>query len=122
MPAIAGEFAAHPDVRTMGAARELYGRRKDGSELRVEIGLTPLAIADDLYVLASVTDISERLRLEQVAALQREELAHLSRVYPVGRDVRIAGPRTQPATHRDPEQRPGRAALPAARHAPTLAR
>lgn len=78
------EFSAHPDVRMMGVARELYGRRKDGREVRVEIGLTPITIADDLYVLASVTDISERVRLEQEAALQRDELAHLSRVTLLG--------------------------------------
>lgn len=78
------ESSAHPDARTMAAARELCARRKDGSEVRVEIGLTPLTIADNLYVLASVTDISERLRLEQEAALQREELAHLSRVTLLG--------------------------------------
>lgn len=78
------EFSENPGLRTIGAARELYGRRKDGSEVRVEIGLTPITIADDLYVLASVTDISERLRLEQEAALQRDELAHLSRVSLLG--------------------------------------
>lgn len=78
------EFFEKPDIRTVGAARELYGRRKDGSQVRLEIGLTPITIAEDLYVLASVTDLSERLRLEQEAALQRDELAHLSRVTLLG--------------------------------------
>lgn len=78
------EFADHPEVRRMGVARELNGLRKDGSEVPVNVGLTPFTMADDQYVLASVTDISERLRLEQEAALQRDELAHLSRVTLLG--------------------------------------
>src|SRR5690606_26428171 len=37
-----------------------------------------------MFVLASVSDIGERLRLEQESALQRDELAHLSRVTLLG--------------------------------------
>lgn len=77
-------FSRDPQARAMGPSRALCGRRKDGSEVRVEIGLTPITIADDLFVLASVTDISARLRLEQESALQRDELAHLSRVNLLG--------------------------------------
>lgn len=77
-------FVADPQARAMGVGREVLGHRKDGSTVPIEVGLTPLRIGDDLFILASVVDISERLQLEQEAALQRDELAHLSRVALLG--------------------------------------
>ena len=64
----------------MGAGRELFGRRKYGSEVPVEIGLNPIHTSEGLFVLASIIDISERKQAELEAARQRNELAHLSRV------------------------------------------
>lgn len=79
-----GEFASQPWMRSMGYGRQLFARRKGGSEIRIEIGLTPIKIAHEMFVLASVSDISERFQLEQEAALQCDELAHLSRVTLLG--------------------------------------
>ncbi|MDE2369280.1 MAG: PAS domain S-box protein [Burkholderiales bacterium] len=59
----AGYFR-HPEPRAMGAGRILYGRRADGHEFPVEIGLNPLPSAQGPLVLASVVDISERMALE----------------------------------------------------------
>lgn len=63
-PGFRAGFQAEPKVRAMGAGRDLYGRRKDGSEVPIEIGLTPVATEEGLFVLASIVDISARRRAE----------------------------------------------------------
>lgn len=83
-PDLRESYHAHPTARSMGAGRELHGRRKDGSEVPVEIGLNPIETPDGEFVLASIIDISGRKRDEQEAALQRQELAHLSRISILG--------------------------------------
>ena len=78
------QFVGQPQARNMAVGRELHGLRKDGSQVPVVVGLRPIATPEGLFVLASVADITERLALEREATLQREELAHLSRVGMLG--------------------------------------
>ena len=77
-------FANDPQTRAMGAGRELFARRKGGGEFPVEAALSPMSTAEGEFVLVSVVDITERRGLEQAAARQRDELAHLSRVAMLG--------------------------------------
>jgi len=61
-------FLANPQTRAMGAGRDLYGLREDGSEVPVEIGLNPIRTTEGILVLASIVDISERRQLELLLA------------------------------------------------------
>jgi PAS domain S-box-containing protein len=63
-PAYRAGFFANATARAMGGGRELRGRRRDGSEFPVEIGLTPIMLAEGLFVLSAIVDISERKRAE----------------------------------------------------------
>ena len=70
-PALRTAFFHSPQPRQMGQGRELYGRRKDGSEFPVEIGLNPLTTEDGEFVLAAVVDITERKHIQE-AFIQSE--------------------------------------------------
>src|SRR5205085_10253039 len=61
-PAYRLDFFASPQARPMGAGRDLYGRHKDGHEIPVEIGLTPMTTGGDTFVVATIVDITERKR------------------------------------------------------------
>src|SRR5205807_1211548 len=63
-PVFRTDFFANPQTRAMGAGRELYGLRKDGVEIPVEIGLNPIETDEGFFVLASVVDITARKRAE----------------------------------------------------------
>lgn len=68
----------------MGRDRKVFGRRKDGSEVPIEVGLNPIDTTEGRVVLASIMDMTERRQAEAEAARQRNELAHLSRVNLLG--------------------------------------
>jgi PAS domain S-box-containing protein len=70
-PTHRANFFAAPSVLAMGIERELLGVRKNGSEMPIEIGISPVTISEDNYVLASIIDITDRKRTEN--ALRESE-------------------------------------------------
>jgi two-component system sensor kinase FixL len=79
-PGYRGGFFASPSARSMGMGHDLFGRRKDGSEFPVEVGLTPVRIGADVLVLCAIVDITARKQADEA----RQELAHASRLALMG--------------------------------------
>ena len=77
-------FSSQPSKRAMGAGRDLFGRRRDGSEFPVEVGLNPIRTAQGVFVLASVIDITARKQAELEHQRQNMELARVGRVAVMG--------------------------------------
>src|SRR5579883_695329 len=64
-PASRTAFFTCPTVRSMGVGRNLWGRRKDGTEFPVEIGLNPVQLESGWHALASIIDISGKVAAER---------------------------------------------------------
>ena len=79
-PAYRAGFLAAPRARAMGFGRELFARRKDGTEFTAEIGLSPVPHEDGPLVLAAVVDVTARKRDEAEMLRLRAELAHAGRM------------------------------------------
>lgn len=84
-------YGRNPRPRPMGTHMELVAKRKDGSEVMVEIALSPLQNHGLPLVVASIRDIGAYPRVKQ--ALQRarysEHLAQIGRIAVDARDPQV---------------------------------
>ena len=59
-------FMHYPDARHFGMRHDFFGRRKDGGDIPIEVGLNPIRVANEALVLCAIVDVSERKRLERL--------------------------------------------------------
>lgn len=72
-------YMADPTTRHLGSRFDLWGRRKDGSQVPVEIALSPMADEDGVFVVAAVRDVTDRRAAAQQLKDSEERLAAAAR-------------------------------------------
>jgi PAS domain S-box-containing protein len=71
-------FYHQPSNRVMGQNRDLYGRRKDGSGMPVEVSLSHYRRDGELFVMAFIIDITRRKEIENDMLKQKTELEKIT--------------------------------------------
>jgi PAS domain S-box-containing protein len=69
-------YIDHPDTRSLNYRVDLLGKRKDGTEIPVEISLSPVTTTEGAFISAAIRDVTDRKQSEQKveALLQRINL------------------------------------------------
>ncbi|HET9057666.1 MAG TPA: PAS domain-containing sensor histidine kinase [Chitinophagaceae bacterium] len=71
-------FNESPQSRRMGHGRDLFGKRKDGVEIPVEISLSYYYQKKGIYVIAFIIDITVRKEAEKKLLEQKEQLEKIT--------------------------------------------
>jgi two-component system, LuxR family, sensor kinase FixL len=76
-PAHRQEYSAKPQRRPMGSGLPLFGQRKDGSEVAVDIGLSPFETTAGTMTMAAVRDMTWRDRSIEELRHKEAQLEHI---------------------------------------------
>jgi len=71
-------FYKSPANRSMGHNRDLYGKRKDGTKIPVEVSLSHYKKDGELFVIAFIVDITLRKQIERNMLEQQSQLEKVS--------------------------------------------
>ena len=71
-------FYNKPSNRVMGQGRDLNGRKKDGTDMPVEVSLSHYRRDDELFVIAFLVDITRRKEIELSMLKQKAELEKIT--------------------------------------------
>jgi PAS domain S-box-containing protein len=71
-------FYHKPSNRVMGRGRDLYGRKKGGTDLPVEVSLSYYHQQEEMFVIAFIVNITRRKEIEQNMVRQQKELELIS--------------------------------------------
>jgi len=85
-PALVQGYAQAPARRSVGGGRDVYAVRRDGTEFPVEIGLNPMRTSEGRFVLGTIVDLTERVRIAQELEHRSEEMEQL--LYTVTHDLK----------------------------------
>lgn len=77
-------FFQHPQKRAMGNGRELFALSRDGHELMVDIGLSPIRTEEHAFVLITMLDATRRRRAQQALEISEERLRLAKRATGLG--------------------------------------
>lgn len=72
------QFNHKPSNRRMGQGRDLFARRKNGTEFPVEISLSHFSHKKEQYVIAFIIDITQRKDAEKKLTQQRDQLEQVT--------------------------------------------
>ena len=71
-------FIKNPSTRPMGIGRDLFGAKKDGTEMPLEISLSSYSNDQGVFSIAFISDISARIEVQNKLKEQRLALAALN--------------------------------------------
>ena len=71
-------FYHNPSNRVMGQGRDLYGKKKDGTNIPVEVSLSHYHRENELFVIAFIVDITLRKKIEESLLQKQNELERAS--------------------------------------------
>ncbi len=72
------------EAGVLGRESDIFGVRRDGSEVPVEIGLNPIRTDQGRFLLVSITDITERRRIEETRARLEAQLRQAQKMEALG--------------------------------------